>query len=115
VHLQTILASRASQFFAVQALAPGVIAPEGGSIINMASNSWMEASGGFPAYATAKAAVHGLTRTMARELGDHRIPATPVPARLIEPAYVANMALFLASDDAAMCTANNCMVEAGSI
>ena len=34
---------------------------------------------------------------------------------LIEPVYVARMALFLASDDAAMCTANNYMVEAGSI
>ena len=34
---------------------------------------------------------------------------------LIEPVYVARMALFLASDDAAMCTGNNYMVEAGSI
>jgi hypothetical protein len=34
---------------------------------------------------------------------------------LIEPIYVAKMVLFLASDDSAMCTANNYMVEAGSI
>ncbi|NNL72110.1 MAG: SDR family oxidoreductase, partial [Silicimonas sp.] len=34
---------------------------------------------------------------------------------LIEPAHVARMVLFLSSDDAAMCTANNYMVEAGSI
>ena len=34
---------------------------------------------------------------------------------LIDPIYVARMVLFLASDDAAMCTANNYMVEAGSI
>ena len=34
---------------------------------------------------------------------------------LIEPVYVARMVLFLASDDAVMCTANNYMVEAGSI
>ena len=33
----------------------------------------------------------------------------------IEPVYVARMALFLAADDSAMCTANNYMVEAGSI
>ena len=38
-----------------------------------------------------------------------------VPADPIEPVYVARMALFLASDDSAMCTANNYMVEAGSI
>jgi len=130
-------------FFAIQAVAPGMIAAGGGSIINMGSNSWWEAGAGFPAYATAKAAVHGLTRTMARELGGHRIRVnTVVPgwimtdrqkelwvtpegierqrARqclpdLIEPHYVARMVLFLASDDAAMCTASNYMVEAGSI
>ncbi|MEM7753117.1 MAG: SDR family oxidoreductase [Pseudomonadota bacterium] len=130
-------------FFAIQSIAPGMIENGGGSIINMGSNSWWEAGGGFPAYATAKAAVHGLTRTMARDLGDHRIRVnTVVPgwimtdrqkelwatpdaleahrARqclpdLIEPVYVARMVVFLASDDAAMCSANNYMVEAGSI
>jgi NAD(P)-dependent dehydrogenase (short-subunit alcohol dehydrogenase family) len=114
-----------------------------GAIINLGSNSWWEGSGGFPVYATAKAAVHGMTRTLARDLGKHRIRVnTIVPgwvmterqltlwstpekqeARskrqclpdLIEPVYIARMALFLASDDAAMCTANNYMVEAGSI
>ena len=130
-------------FFAIQAVAPGMIAAGGGSIINMGSNSWWEAGGGFPAYATAKSAVHGLTRTMARDLGNHRIRvntvvpgwimtdrqkelwATPEALEkhrerqclpdLIEPVYVARMVVFLASDDAAMCTANNYMVEAGSI
>lgn len=130
-------------FFAMQAVAPGMIAVGGGSIINLSSNSWWEAVGGFPAYATAKAAVHGLTRTMARDLGKHRIRvntvvpgwvmterqkilwATPEALEahrlsqclpdLIAPVYVARMVLFLASDDAMMCTANNYMVEAGSI
>lgn len=130
-------------FFAIQAIAPGMIANGGGSIINMGSNSWWEAGGGFPAYTTAKAAVHGLTRTMARDLGDHRIRVnTVVPGwimterqkelwatpdaleahrkrqclpDLIDPVYVARMVVFLASDDAAMCSANNYMVEAGSI
>jgi NAD(P)-dependent dehydrogenase (short-subunit alcohol dehydrogenase family) len=130
-------------FFAIQAVAPGTIAAGGGSIINLGSDSWWRAGGGFPAYTTAKAAVHGLTRGMARDLGPHRIRVnTLVPgwtmterqkrkwvtpdklaAQLaaqclpdpIEPVYVARMALFLASDDAAMCTANNYMVEAGSI
>ena len=130
-------------FFAIQAVAPDMIAAGGGSIINMGSNSWWEAGGGFPAYATAKAATHGLTRTMARDLGGHRIRvntvvpgwimtdrqkelwATPEALEkhrdrqclpdLIDPVYVARMVVFLASDDAAMCTANNYMVEAGSI
>lgn len=130
-------------FFAMQAVAPGMIKAGGGSIINLGSNSWWEAVGNFPAYATAKAAVHGLTRTMARDLGQHRIRVnTVVPgwimterqqtlwatpealeahrARqclpdLIDPVYVARMVVFLASDDAAMCSASNFMVEAGSI
>ncbi len=130
-------------FFAIQAVAEGMIGAGGGSIVNMGSNSWWEAGGGFPAYATAKAAVHGLTRTMARELGHHRIRvntvvpgwimterqkalwATPEALEahrrrqclpdLIDPVHVARMVLFLASDDAAMCTASNYMVEAGSI
>lgn len=130
-------------FFAIQAVAPGMIAADGGSIINLGSDSWWRAGGGFPVYTTAKAAVHGLTRGMARDLGPHRIRVnTLVPgwtmterqkqlwvtpdklaAQLaaqclpdpLEPVYVARMALFLASDDSAMCTANNYMVEAGSI
>lgn len=130
-------------FFAIQTVAPDMIAAGAGSIINMGSNSWWEAGGGFPAYATAKAAVHGLTRTMARDLGRHRIRvnavvpgwimterqktlwATPEALEahrkrqclpdLIDPVYVARMVLFLASDDAAMCSASNYMVEAGSI
>jgi NAD(P)-dependent dehydrogenase (short-subunit alcohol dehydrogenase family) len=130
-------------FFAIQAVAPEMIAAGGGSIVNIGSNSWWEAVGNFPAYATAKGAVHGLTRTMARDLGKHRIRVnTVVPGwimterqktlwatpealdahqkrqclpDLIEPVYVARMVLFLASDDAAMCTASNYMVEAGSI
>ena len=131
------------QFFAIQTVAPDMIAMGGGSIINMGSNSWFEAGGGFPAYTTAKAAVHGLTRTMARDLGKHRVRVNAVvpgwimtdrqktlwvkPDTLeahlkrqclpdpIDPVYVARMVLFLASDDSAMCSANSYMVEGGSI
>ncbi|MBB3998235.1 SDR family NAD(P)-dependent oxidoreductase [Aureimonas pseudogalii] len=130
-------------FFATQAVAPGMIAAGGGSIINFGSNSWWQASGNMPVYTSAKAAVHGMTRSFARDLGPHRIRVNtvvpgwvmtdrqkelwvteeslkanlerqciPVP---LEPVYLARMVLFLASDDAAMCTANNYMVEAGSI
>jgi NAD(P)-dependent dehydrogenase (short-subunit alcohol dehydrogenase family) len=130
-------------FFAIQDVAPDMIDGGGGSIINIGSNSWWEGQGNFPAYTTAKSAVHGLTRTMARDLGKHRIRvntvvpgwimterqkelwATPEALEshlkrqclpdLIDPVYVARMILFLASDDAAMCSSNNYMVEAGSI
>src|SRR4051794_29768577 len=67
-------------FFAIQAIAPGMIAAGGGSIINLGSDSWWRAGGGFPVYTTAKAAVHGLTRGMARELGPHLVRVnTPGP------------------------------------
>ncbi len=129
--------------FAIQAVAPGMIKAGKGSIINFGSNSWWQATGGMPVYTTAKAAVHGMTRSFARDLGPHRIRVNTVvpgwvmterqkqlwvtPEALerhlvrqclpdpIEPVYLARMVLFLASDDAAMCTANNYMVEAGSI
>lgn len=130
-------------FFTIQALAPGMIRAGGGSVINVGSNSWWEAVGNFPVYATAKAAIHGLTRTMARDLGNDRIRVncvvpgwimtqrqkdlwvTPQSVEkhrdrqclpdLIDPVYVARMTVFLGSDDAKMCTASNFMVDAGSI
>ena len=130
-------------FFAIQSVAPAMIEAGGGSIVNIGSNSWWEAGGGFPAYTTAKSGVHGLTRGMARDLGDHRIRVnTVVPGWImterqkelwvtpealakqidrqclpdpIDPVYVARMVLFLASDDSAMCSAGNFMVEGGSV
>jgi NAD(P)-dependent dehydrogenase (short-subunit alcohol dehydrogenase family) len=130
-------------FFAIQAVAPGMIAAGGGSIINLGSDSWHRAIGGLPVYATCKAAVHGLTRSFARELGSHRIRVnTVVPGwtmterqkrlwvteeglaahkaqqclpDMVQPEDVARMILFLASDDSPSCTAHNFMVEAGVI
>ncbi|MGR3467692.1 MAG: SDR family NAD(P)-dependent oxidoreductase [Shimia sp.] len=131
-------------FFATQACAPAMIERgKPGSIVNMGSNSWWQASGGMPVYTTAKSAVHGMTRSFARDLGQHRIRVnTVVPGWImtdrqkelwvtedslnaqlerqctpdpIEPVEVANMVLFLASDDASACTATNFFVEAGSV
>ena len=140
---ERIAANLRHMFFALQAVAPDMVAAGQGSIVNMGSNSWWEAGGGMPVYTTAKAAVHGMTRSFARDLGPHRIRVNTVvpgwvmterqkelwvtPEKLeaqlkrqclpdpIEPVFLARMVLFLASDDAAMCTANNFMVEAGSI
>src|SRR5271170_211264 len=60
-------------FFAIQTVAPDMIAAGKRSIINFGSNSWHQANGGMPAYTSAKAAVHGMTRSFARDLGKHRI------------------------------------------
>jgi D-xylose 1-dehydrogenase len=130
-------------FFAIQTVAPGMIAAGGGSIINLGSDSWHRAIGGLPVYATCKAAVHGLTRSFARELGPHRIRVnTVVPGwtmterqkqlwvteeglaghkkeqclpDMVQPEDVARMILFLSADDGTGCTAHNFMVDAGVI
>lgn len=128
-------------FFACQAVLPQMKRLGGGSIINFGSISWMVAHGGFPAYATAKAAVHGLTRTLARDLGSHNIrvntvsPGWVMTERQIKlwltpeadaerervqclkvkvmPEDLADMVLFLASDAAAKCSAQEFIVDAG--
>ncbi len=128
-------------FFAIQAVAPGMIQAGGGSIVNFGSISWMVGSRDLPVYMTAKAGIHGMTRSFARELGAHRIRVNTVlpgwvmterqlklwvneetdkllaerqclPDRL-QPDDLARMVLFLASDDSAMCTAQNFIVDGG--
>ena len=129
------------QFFAAQAVVPDMRALGGGSIINLGSISWMLKQGGMPVYTTAKAAVQGLTRSLARDLGPDRIRVnTLVPgwvmtdkqlrlwvtdqskdeiargqclAAPLLPAHIASMALFLAADDSAMCTAQDFIVDGG--
>jgi D-xylose 1-dehydrogenase len=60
-------------FFAIQAVLPGMTKLGGGSIVNFGSTGWQAKSGGYPAYATAKSSVMGLTRGLAKELGAKRI------------------------------------------
>ncbi len=128
-------------FFAIQAVAPGMIKAGGGSIINFSSISWMVMSPGIPVYETAKAAAHGLTRSMARELGQSRIRVNTLSpgwvmterqktlwlnaeaeaqlerdqalAGRVQPDDCARMALFLASDDAGMISAQQFLVDGG--
>lgn len=129
------------QFFAAQAAIPQMQEAGGGSIVNFGSISWMNAEGGYPAYTAAKAAVHGLTRGLARDFGRDRIRVnTVVPGwvmterqirlwlgpdgeRQIQenqclkdklyPPDIARMVLWLAADDSRMCTAQNFVVDAG--
>jgi len=60
-------------FFSAQAAAGGMKAAGGGSIINFSSISYMMGNAGYPAYVASKAAITGLTRALARELGPDRI------------------------------------------
>jgi NAD(P)-dependent dehydrogenase (short-subunit alcohol dehydrogenase family) len=128
-------------FFAAQAVAPGMASAGGGSIINLGSVSWMRATPGMVAYTTAKAAIHGLTRTLARELGPHKIRVNSlVPGAIDTPRQrelwitpelerefldqqclkfrldgddVARGVLFLASDDSRGITGHDLIIDAG--
>lgn len=129
------------QFFASQEVARGMAQRGRGSIVMMGSVSWMRGRPGMVGYTTAKAAINGLTRTMARELGPSGIRVncivpgairTPKQDRLwhspeanqrfiddqalkfrLDASHVARMALFLASDESAGCTGANFLVDAG--
>jgi D-xylose 1-dehydrogenase len=129
------------QFFAAQAVRPQMREAGGGSIVNLGSISWMVGDGDCIAYVTAKSAIGGLTRGLARELGPENIRVncvvpgwvmtkrqlalwvTPegekqidasqcLPGRLYPP-DIARMVLFLAADDSRMCTSQNYIVDAG--
>ena len=127
-------------FFAAQAVAPAMTRAGGGAILNFGSISWHLALADLVLYQTAKAAIEGLTRGLARDLGRAGIRVnTIVPGNVqtprqekwytpegeaqivaaqcldgrIQPADVAAMALFLASDDARMCTGHDYFVDAG--
>lgn len=130
------------QFFCAQAVAQGLRqAGQGGVILNMGSISWHVALPQLSLYMTAKAAIEGMNRGLARDFGGDGIRVncivpgavrTPRQMKLwqspdseaqlvaaqclpqrIEPAHVAAMALFLASDDAARCTGREYHVDAG--
>jgi D-xylose 1-dehydrogenase len=131
-----------SMMFVAQAVFPGMRHRGGGSIINLGSTSWMQGAPGLIAYATAKSAVIGFTRSLARELGSNHVRVNCVtpgwvmtsrqrnaatPDRIaraqerqslkgeIMPDEVAAMVLFLASDSARMCTGQNFVVDAGVV
>lgn len=128
------------QFFCAQAVVPGMRGNGGGVIINLGSISWHLALPGLVLYETCKAAIEGLTRALARDLGRDNIRVccivpgnvrtprqlkwyTPegeaeivnaqcLPGRLV-PEDVAAFALFLASDDARLVTGHEYFVDAG--
>ena len=127
--------------FAIQSVVPGMQRLGGGAIINLGSTGWRLKAADYPCYAIAKSSVNGLTRGLAAKLGRQRIRINTVspgwvmterqlqhwltpeaaadlardqclPGHL-QPDDIARMVLFLASDDARMCTAQEFIVDAG--
>jgi NAD(P)-dependent dehydrogenase (short-subunit alcohol dehydrogenase family) len=138
---QGIAVNLKHQFFLTQAVIPAMKKAGRGSIVNMSSIGWAIPSVGLPIYVTAKAAIVGLTRTLAHELGPFHIRVNCVMPgaieterqkslwyteaylenvmnnqalkRMILPEEVARLVLFLAADDSAAIT-NQChIVDAG--
>jgi len=129
------------QFFATQAVSPRMAEKGAGSVIMLGSISWMRGRPGMVGYTTAKAAINGMTKTLARELGPSGIrvncivPGAIVTERQLklwtspeqnqqfidlqalkfrlDTTHVARMALFLGSDESCGCTGANFVVDAG--
>jgi len=71
-------------FFCSQAAARVMVKKQSGVIINMSSECGLEGSEGQSVYAASKAAVNGLTRSWAKELGKHHIRVVGVAPGILE-------------------------------
>ena len=129
------------QFFMSQAVLPTMRAARRGSIINMSSIGWVIPSTNLPIYVTAKAAIVGMTRTMAHEVGGDNIRvncvmpgailterqkrlwfteeykakvlANQALKRMLQPNEVARVVQFLAADDSSAITNQSYIVDGG--
>ncbi|ERF86645.1 SDR family oxidoreductase [Bradyrhizobium viridifuturi] len=129
------------QFFSAQAVAPDMRQAGGGAIINIGSVSWVIGQGNMPCYTTAKSAVQGLTRALARDLGPHNVRVNSIlPGwimtqrqqdlwltpegvaelmqrqclkRKLVPDDIARVVLFFAADDSGACTNQSHIVDGG--
>jgi NAD(P)-dependent dehydrogenase (short-subunit alcohol dehydrogenase family) len=129
------------QFFASQAVLPDMIAAKTGSIVNLGSCSWIIGQGGMPAYTASKSAVLGLTRSLARDFGEHGVRVNAVAPgwimterqlelwvtpetekdiyanqclkRPLVPDDIARVVVFLSSDDASAITNQHYVVDGG--
>jgi len=138
---KTMAVNLKHQFFLAQAVIPSMKKAGRGSIINMSSIAWVIPSTGIPVYVTAKAAIVGMTRTLAHELGASGIRvncvmpgailtkrqkelwftetykaevlASQALKRMILPEEVARLVLFLAADDSAAITNQSYAIDGG--
>ncbi len=129
------------QFFAAQAVLPDMMAKGAGSIVNLGSCSWIIGQGGMAAYTAAKSAVLGLTRSLARDFGEHGVRVNAVAPgwimterqlalwvtpeteksiyenqclkRRLTPDDVARVVVFLCSNDASAITGQHYIVDGG--
>jgi NAD(P)-dependent dehydrogenase (short-subunit alcohol dehydrogenase family) len=127
------------QLFCCQAVMADMKAARAGAIVNLGSLAWMSGEEGSAAQGAAQAAVLGLTRSLARELGpagirvnavapgwsrSERGAPTPDEAailarqclkRRLSPLEIARFIVFLASDEASACTGQCYVVDGGYV
>lgn len=129
------------QFFASQAVLPDMLASKKGAIVNLGSCSWIIGQGGMPAYTASKSAVLGLTRSLARDFGEHGVRVNAVAPgwimterqlelwvtpetekeiyanqcikRPLVPDDIARVVVFLSSEDASAITNQHYVVDGG--
>jgi NAD(P)-dependent dehydrogenase (short-subunit alcohol dehydrogenase family) len=130
-------------FFAAQQVAAAMKVKKSGSIISLSSNSAMLGLEGYPAYVSAKAAIIGMTKALATELGHDGIRVnTLVPGwvmtdkqkqlwvtpqalqqcldsqcihQTIEESDIVNGALFLASNASRMISGQSLVIDGGRV
>jgi NAD(P)-dependent dehydrogenase (short-subunit alcohol dehydrogenase family) len=129
------------QFFMAQAVIPIMQQAQSGSIINMSSIGWVIPSTNQSVYVTAKAAIVGMSRTLAHEVGKSNIRVNSIMPgavlterqkrlwlteeytaevlanqalkRMVLPEEVARLVLFLAADDSSAITSQSYVIDAG--
>jgi NAD(P)-dependent dehydrogenase (short-subunit alcohol dehydrogenase family) len=127
-------------FLAAKAMYPLLKRSKAGRIINVASRTFFLANPGQMAYVAAKGAVWGMTRVLAKELGEENITVNAVAPGMIatpgteahskeeafdrvmqnqaikkrgKPEHLANLIAFLASDEADMITGQFMLADGG--
>ena len=129
-------------FLGMRTIVPSMRAAGGGSIVNVSSVEGLGGMPYLVAYTASKFAIRGMTKVAAMELGQHGIRVnsvhpgaidTPMVSealgkpidvspigkklalrRIGQPEDVANVVLFLASDDSAYCTGGEFVVDGGA-
>lgn len=136
----TIAINQTGVFLGMQAVAPTMVENGSGSIINISSIAGLRGAGVALAYASTKWAVRGMTKSAAQELASAGVRVNSIHPGIINTPMlttfddadlredvrsripmgyeasaddVANMALFLASDDSSYCTGSEFIVDGG--
>jgi 3alpha(or 20beta)-hydroxysteroid dehydrogenase len=141
-YMRVVNINQVGTFLGIKSAIPAMTAAGAGSIVNISSIDGIGSKNGLVAYTSSKFAIRGMTKTAALELGHRGIRVNSIHpggintimgnpmgwegeelqagwrtrvalGRIGEPIDIANMALFLASDEASYCTGAEFVVDGG--